>query len=131
MDLIQIVIIGLISVIVIVMIKKNSPELAVQLSIAAGAVIITLLLDKIMQIIPALEGLSDKFKIDPIYLSTILKVIGINYIGEFAASICRDAGESAIASKIELACKVLILLLAIPVLINIFELISAMITSTL
>ncbi|MNJ03061.1 Stage III sporulation protein AC/AD protein family protein [compost metagenome] len=58
---------------------------------------------------------------ESIYLKTVLKIIGIAYIAEFGAQIVRDAGQESIASKIELAGKVLILVLAIPIISIIIE----------
>jgi len=60
------------------------------------------------------------------YIGLILKIIAIAYIAEFGAQICTDAGESAIASKIELAGKVLILITSMPVLYGLVDLIKAM-----
>jgi len=55
--------------------------------------------------------------INMVYMGTILKIIGIAYIAEFGAQICRDAGEGTIASKIELAAKILIMVLAVPIVV--------------
>ena len=49
------------------------------------------------------------------YLQTILKIIGIAYIAEFGSQVCRDAGEGAVANKIEFAAKVLIMVMAVPI----------------
>ncbi|HBI03894.1 MAG TPA: stage III sporulation protein AD, partial [Paenibacillaceae bacterium] len=64
-----------------------------------------------------------------IYLDTILKIIGIAYIAEFGAQVTRDAGQGAIASKIELAGKVLIMVMAIPILSLIVETIVRLLPS--
>jgi stage III sporulation protein AD len=65
---------------------------------------------------------------DSVYITTILKVIGIAYLADFGAQLCKDAGESAIAAKIELGGKILILLLAIPILTALMELILKILT---
>ena len=54
-------------------------------------------------------------------LETVLKIIGIAYIAEFGAQVTRDAGQGSIAAKIELAGKVLILIMAIPIINVIIE----------
>jgi len=56
-----------------------------------------------------------------LYMETILKIIGVAYIAEFGAQICRDAGEGAIASKVEFAAKVIVIVLAIPVIAAVFD----------
>lgn len=68
-------------------------------------------------------------KVNMFYIETILKIIGIAYIAEFAAQITKDAGQGAIASKIELGGKILILAMAIPILTVMIETIIKMIPS--
>ena len=60
-------------------------------------------------------------KVSNVYVETLLKIIGIAYIAEFGAQITKDAGQGAIASKIELAGKILILVMAIPILTVVIE----------
>lgn len=68
-----------------------------------------------------LEKLAMQANIDMIYLETILKIIGIAYIAEFGAQITKDAGQNSIAAKIELAGKILIMVMAIPIIGAIIE----------
>lgn len=68
-----------------------------------------------------IERIAINAKVNIIYVQTILKIIGIAYIAEFAAQITKDAGQGAIASKIELAGKILILAMAIPILTVMIE----------
>lgn len=65
--------------------------------------------------VAVLERLARSSGMDMIYFKTVLKIIGIAYIAEFGAQIVRDAGQDGIASKIELTGKVLIMVLAIPI----------------
>ncbi len=68
-----------------------------------------------------IEKIAINANVNIIYVETILKIIGIAYIAEFAAQITKDAGQGAIASKIELAGKILILAMAIPILTVMIE----------
>jgi stage III sporulation protein AD len=76
-----------------------------------------------------LEKLAVNAQVNMVYLDTILKIIGIAYIAEFASQITKDAGQGSIASKIELSGKVLILAMAIPILTVIIETIIQLIPS--
>lgn len=76
-----------------------------------------------------LEVIAVNAKVNIVYVETILKIIGIAYIAEFAAQITKDAGQGAIASKIELAGKILILAMAIPILSVLIETIIKLIPS--
>ena len=86
-----------------------------------GLFIFLYVIGKIEAVITVLEQLADRSGIPSIYLKTILKIIGIAYIAEFGAQIVRDAGQEGIASKIEFAGKVLILVLAVPIISVIVE----------
>lgn len=121
LDIIKIVGLGLVVTILVVIIKQQRPELAVQLSIVTGVVIFTMMLGKINSVISLMKQLAQKTNISFLYMGTILKIIGVAYIAEFGAQICRDAGEGAVASKIEFAAKVIVIVLAIPIIVAVFD----------
>lgn len=73
-------------------------------------------MEQIHTIISTIEVLAASAGINTMYLKTILKIIGIAYIAEFASHITKDAGMGAMAAKVELAGKILILSLAVPIL---------------
>lgn len=121
MDVLQIVALGLMATVLIVVVKGQRPDLAVLLSVAAGAIIFLLVLGKIGSVIEVIKELSERAGISMVYLGTILKIVGIAYIAEFGSQICRDAGEGAVASKIEFAAKVLIMVLAVPIVVAVLQ----------
>lgn len=121
MEIWQIVGLALIVTILAVILRKIQPEIAVQLSILAGLVIFLLVLGKIKVIVDLLQNLAEQANISSYYLIIVLKIVGISYLAEFSAQICRDAGEGALATKVELAAKVGVLVLAVPILIAILE----------
>ncbi len=77
-----------------------------------------------------LESIARSANINMMYLQTILKIIGIAYIAEFGAQIAKDAGQAAISTKIELAGKILILVMAIPILTAVIEMVLALLPTT-
>lgn len=115
MDIVQIVGLGFVVTLLILIIKQDRPEIAMQLSLALTAIILLLMLSKINVVLNLFRDLAEKANINQLYLNTILKIIGIAYITEFGAQICKDAGEGAIASKIEFAGKVMVMILAVPI----------------
>ena len=121
MEIWQIVGLALIVTVIGVVLKQIRPEIAIQLTILAGAIIFLLVLGKIKIIIDLLQNLADQANISSYYLLIVLKIVGIAYLAEFGAEICRDAGEGALASKIEIAAKVGVLVLAIPIIVAILE----------
>ncbi|HOH89160.1 MAG: stage III sporulation protein AD [Clostridia bacterium] len=116
MDIMKIVMVGIIAALLAVVLKEEKPEMAVAISIVTGLVIFVFVITKLNSVMTVLKHFAAKANIDVLYFSTILKVIAIAYITEFGAQICRDAGEGAIAAKVEFAGKVLIMVIAIPIL---------------
>jgi stage III sporulation protein AD len=115
MEIMQIIGLGIVVTILILVIKQQRPELAVQLSLGLSVIIFLLVVGKISLILDLFRELADKANINQLYLNTVLKIIGIAYVSEFGAQVCRDAGEGAIAGKIEFAGKILIMVLAVPI----------------
>lgn len=122
MEVMQIVAFGLIATVLIVVIKSQRPELGILLSVAAGVILFLLVLGKIGSILDVIKDLTQRAGISMVYLGTIMKIIGIAYIAEFGAQICRDAGESAVATKIEFAAKIMIMVLAVPIVVAVLQL---------
>jgi stage III sporulation protein AD len=120
-EIIQIVGIALIATVLTLIIKEQKPIFAFLLTAFTGIVLFLLLIGKISAVIHTLEQLAVKSDINMIFLKTILKIIGIAYIAEFGAQIVRDAGQEAIAAKIELSGKILIMVMAIPIVSVIIE----------
>ncbi|WP_274365348.1 stage III sporulation protein AD [Paenibacillus thermotolerans] len=121
MDIIQIVGLGLIATVLILIVKEQKAVAAFFIALFTGIVIFLLLIGKISEVIAVLTRLAAQSNVNIVFLQTILKIIGIAYIVEFGAQVVRDAGQEAIASKIELAGKVLIMVLAIPIITVIVE----------
>jgi stage III sporulation protein AD len=124
MEVVQIVGIGIVSTILVVLLRQsNKPEFALLVSLVTGIIIFSMILGKLKYVIETLSGLARNTGIEFAYFSTILKIIGIAYIVEFGAQISRDANEEAIASKIELGGKVIMMVLAMPILLALLDLI--------
>ncbi len=123
MEIIQIVGLGIVTTILVVLLREDRPEIALQMSIVVGAIIFLRMIDEILAIIEYLRDLSSKANISNLYISTVFKIIGIAYIAEFGSQICKDAGSFSIASKIEFGAKVFILVLSFPVLMAVMDLI--------
>lgn len=127
MEAIKIIGVGLIALIVIIIIKQYKPEFAIYISLISGIIIIFLVFGKLSGIISILTDLSKKAGINATYLSIILKITGIAILTEFGVSICKDAGETAIASKIELGGKIIIISISVPIIAALLEVITTII----
>ncbi|MFC5403947.1 stage III sporulation protein AD [Cohnella soli] len=121
MNIVQIVGIGLLATVLILVIREQKPIFAYLLAAFVGVSIFLAFIGKIDNVITVLEELADRSGIPAVYLKTMLKIIGIAYVAEFGAQIVRDAGLESIASKIEFAGKMLILVMAVPIISVIVE----------
>lgn len=127
MDIMKIVMIGMIATILAVILREQKPEIALQVSIVTGLIIFIFVVTKLNSVITVMKYFASKANIDLLYFTTILKVIAIAYITEFGAQICKDAGEGSIASKIEFAGKVLIMIMAVPILAALLDVVTKLI----
>lgn len=121
MDIVKIIGIGLIALIIIVIIKQYKPEFAIYVSLGAGILIFALIAAKMSGIIEILKSLASKTAINSDFLVLLIKITGIAILTEFAVSVCKDSGESAIASKIDLGGKVIIMSMSIPIMSSLLE----------
>ena len=127
MEIFQVVAIGLIATILSVLIRDEKPEIGMYIGLVAGIIIFLFMVPRIQSVIEILGNLTNKISIDSVYLTIVLKIVGIAYIAEFGAQICRDAGEGVMASKIEFAGKILIMVMAVPILVSLMDLIINMV----
>ncbi len=121
MDIVKIIGVGLIALIIIIIVKQYRPEFVIYVSLAAGALILLLVMDKIGSIISLLTTLSNKTAINNEFLVLLIKITGIAFLTEFAVSICKDSGEGAIANKVDLGGKILIISMSIPIISSLLE----------
>jgi len=123
MDIVQIVLIGIIATLLYIVLKDMHPSFAFFILLITSILILVVVIKQIIIIIKLLQSLGNKAQVNSFYVETILKIIGIAYITELGSNITKDAGLSSVSSKIELAGKIFILLLAIPIISAVVEVI--------
>ncbi|MTI79977.1 MAG: stage III sporulation protein AD [Firmicutes bacterium] len=121
MEIMQIIGIALVTTILAGIVKFGKSEIGVLLSLTAGLIIFFMMLGPITSVFQVLKDLANQANISMAYLGTILKIVGIAYIADFGAQICRDAGEGALASKVEFAAKILVMVLAVPIIVAVLQ----------
>ncbi|MEW6726234.1 stage III sporulation protein AD [Desulforudis sp. 1088] len=121
MEIVQIFGFALVTLVFAVTLRQQKPEMALIVSLVAGAVIFLLMLRKIGAVVNVFNDLAARANVNLVYLGVVLKIVGIAYIADFGAQICRDAGEGALGAKIEFAAKILILVLAVPVVLAVLD----------
>ena len=121
MDIVKIIGVGFIAVIIIVILKQYRPEFAIYVSIIAGVIIILMCVDTVSGIINLLQDIASRTNINGEFLKILIKITGIAILTEFAVSICKDSGESSVASKIDVGGKVIIISMSIPIIRALLE----------
>ncbi|CAB1242948.1 stage III sporulation protein AD [Clostridium sp. MT-14] len=121
MEIIKIVAFAFIALFITLLFKGKRDDIAVYISIVAGVIIFLFMITKITAILQFIQQLAVKANIDFVYLTTVFKILAIAYLASFCSEICRDAGQGNLGAKVEFAGKILILVLAIPILMAVLQ----------
>ncbi|MCL2562716.1 MAG: stage III sporulation AC/AD family protein [Oscillospiraceae bacterium] len=127
MDLvIRAVILGVIGAVLSLVIKKNAPEIGLVLALAVALLVVSLGIELIAAILDFTETLQAAASLSPALIAPVLKTVGIGILTRLASDICKDAGQSAIASTVELAGTVAALYIALPLMQTVFQMIGGL-----
>lgn len=129
MDILQIVGFCIVAAVLLLVIRRDRPEIAVQIGLVVAAIVFLMIAERLLGTLTVLRDLAVRANVNLVYLNVVLKIIGVAYVAEFGAQICRDANEGAIAGKVELAGKVIIMALAVPVVVAVMEAIIKLLPS--
>ena len=121
MEIVRIIGIGLISLVVIIILRQYKPEFALYASMAASVLILALVFERLYSVIGLLTSFASKTAINTAFIALLIKITGIAILTEFAVSLCKDCGESAIANKIDIGGKIMIVTVSIPVISSLLE----------
>jgi len=124
MEILKISAFALIATVVIVLIKQEKKEIGVTISIFAAAVIAIYGIIKLEDIVNLIFDLAKNAGVSSKYLEIILKVVGIAYIIELTKDVCVDSGETALAGKVEMAGKIMIVASTVPIISGVVEVIN-------
>ena len=121
MNMIQIGMIGVLGALLAIQFKGGKTEYGIYLSAAVSMLLFVCIVDRLELFVGTIEEISRYITIDRGYISTMLKMIGITYIAEFASGICKDTGYQTLAVQIEIFSKLTILAMGVPVLLALLE----------
>lgn len=128
MTVVTMAVVGIAAVLMAVMLKGIKGEYGTYLVVTAGFFIFFYGVGKLETILGAIEKIQGYIKINSVYLSTLMKMIGITYVAEFASGICKDSGYGAIGTQIEIFGKLSILAVSMPILLALLETMQAFLT---
>ena len=121
MEIIRISVVGVAGVFLAILVKQVRPEYSLYITMAAGIAILFYSAGKLSYLITSLRNIQQYVPVDTEYMTILLKMIGITYIGQFCAGVCKDAGYSAVAGQIERYGRLAVLAVSMPVLTALLE----------
>lgn len=116
MSMMQVAAVGVAGALLSICFKTEKTEYGILVGIGISILLFSCILGKVGMLFDTIREIQSMLQIDGSYLTVLLKMIGIAYVGEFAAGICRDTGHQTIAAQVELFGKLSILVLSLPVL---------------
>lgn len=119
--MIQAGLIGVIGAVLAIQLKAGRAEYGIYVCVAAGVILFSMIVDRLGIFIRTVEQITSYINLDAEYLATLFKMIGVTYIAEFSAGICRDAGYQTLAGQIEIFGKLTILVMGLPVLLALLQ----------
>ena len=114
---------ALIITVAVIVVKQTKPELAMLVGVAGSVLLFFYIIDLLEQVFGIFSYVLESTNLDSELFIILLKIVGVGYLTEFSANICADSGNSAIASKILLAGKLVIFVLAIPIIKTLIDII--------
>ena len=124
MDILRIIGVAIATTACVLLVRPHKPEIAALIGLLGGLVVILMFVESLQFVIDNISGLVERTGVNNALFGALLRIIGIGYLTEFAAATCDEAGNPAMAKKVTLAGKVLILILALPIVNNLIEIIS-------
>ncbi len=120
-QLFKILAVCIIAAAICIILKPKNNEYALFVTLGAGALIFTVIFKNIFSTFSEVEKMLSSYGVEAEYFKVALKALGIGYITSFAADSCRDAGQSALASKAELAGKCAVWMLSLPLVVSVLK----------
>lgn len=124
--MLQISILAVAAVLMAVWLKNVKPEYGFYVTLAAGIIIIFYGIKKLSDVIETINVIQQYIPIDTVYMGTLIKMMGITYLTEFSANVCKDAGYQALSGQIEVFGKLTILAVSMPVITALLETVKSM-----
>ena len=121
MEIAKVAFIGIVGVLLAIQFKSQKPEYSLYIGFAVSLIIFAYAVQLLQVVLEQMDNLRMFLEGSSTYLATLLKVIGITYLCEFASGICKDAGYTAISGQIEVFGKLTVLFAGMPILFAVIE----------
>lgn len=124
MDIFRIVGVGFITAVAAILLKQAKPELAFAVTVTGVIVILLFVADMLKETLGALNTIAKLTGVENGLIKTLLKIVGIGYLTEFAAGILTDFGSASVADKVILGGKLTVLAVSLPLLYRVLAVLN-------
>ena len=115
---------GLVAAVMAVTLRQHRPEFALLVSLAAGVLILGGAVQGILPVVEQIRSIFSSTRMPDTYLQVLIKALGICFLTQIACDACKDAGEGAIGAKVELAGKVAVLVISLPLFTQVLSIVG-------
>lgn len=120
----KIALLGIVTVLCALLFRNGKSEYSTMISMTGCLLLFAFGISKMETIIKTIDRLKEYMGGSMEYFQILLKIVGITYLAEFASALCKDAGFSAVGNQVELAGKLSIMAISLPVLLALVEVIE-------
>ena len=124
MSIVQVGLIGVMGALLANQFQNEKKEYAIYICVAIGLLIFVCIIGKLSIIMELIRGITGYISVDMTYFTTLFKILGVTYVAEFSAAICKDTGHQTLAAQIEVFGKLTILVLALPIVLALLKTIA-------
>lgn len=124
MNIMYIALIAVAAVLLALQFKEVKQEYGLYISLAVCVIIFMYSISKFSLIIDGINELSSYIDIHNSYIVTLVRIIGVTYVAQFTADICKDAGYSAISNQVQIFGKITVLAISMPILLALIDTIN-------
>lgn len=129
MNILSVIGVGLVAAVLSIILKQYKPEFGIYISLMAGVLILVAVIAVVRPVLDTVNQLTETVGMNGIYGEVLIKALAICYITQLATDTCKDSGENAIAGKIEMAGKIAIIIISLPLFKSLAQLITNLINS--
>ncbi len=121
MDIVKIAALGIVGTLLGILLKGQKKEYELFVTLGVSLCIFYFIMSKLELVLSVVNQMQEYVSLDTSYIAILVKMIGITYVSEFSANLCKDAGYQAVAGQIEMFGKLSILVISMPVLLVLLE----------
>lgn len=122
--LLKIIGVAFVTAITALLLKQSKPELSLSITVAGVIVILLFLADALKDTVGIIGVLAQASGVENGLIKILLKIVGVGYVAEFSAGVLTDFGAQAVADKVVLGSKIVIVVIALPIFQNLLSLVS-------